>query len=321
MKYIVIVIVTLMMGVKQSNAQGPVRPYNNSIYSVTEMKNFALGKSDTAKAFARFILNKCQRSLDLNGYKTKLELENLPWLFDSCISIEEVSLKKGTFENSLWDRSKKDLKFFTSNADYEGPAGVFKYGRCYDELWKGNCANGLNVPKTKSTPPVIVEKPTAPKVEPPVIECENHLLIMIYRKVDQNGTVVSESRDTTGTETKGCKNSYKTSVKRDTIPPQKEPDDYEVEEKVDGTTTINNYTTNIYGAQQGGPRRVPHPVYRERRSGFQIFLGYNGGGSSTSITPTRRVTMGQPVGNTRRVTMGRPVGNNRRINMGQGTGG
>lgn len=55
------------------------------------------------------------------------------------------------------------------------------------------------------------------------------------------------------------------------------------DDAVVGNVTINNtYTTNIYGAQQGGPQRVSYSVYQERRGGFRIFLGYRGGGGNIS---------------------------------------
>lgn len=102
---------------------------------------------------------------------------------------------------------------------------------------------------------------------------------------------------------------------------KKEDDDYEVEEKVE-VPVVNNYTytTNIYNSpQQGGPRRVHRQTeYYERRTGFQIYAQYRGGGSSTSVTPTRRVTMGQPIGGgTRGVNMGQPISPTRRVYMGQ----
>lgn len=256
MKYIVISLFVALFGLQQTKAQDPISVGQIEFDGIKKVKRGAFWNS---RPEAKEVFEK--------GYSTR----------------KDVIVYKTT---EVYLARFKDDEHNSQDGNYLAiPIGFTFYTKGSDPFpYDPECGNQFKYFKPLSQIKII-NVPT-----PPATACENHLKLKIYRWIDQNNQVVkSDSLVYEGFTSQSCKNIVDTSLFTTKVVVEKqqiEADDYEVEEKV-GSTTINNYTTNIYNQNQS-QRGGRYPVYRQqevRRSGFRIFVGYRGGGNISNPVP------------------------------------
>ncbi len=262
MKYIVISLFVALFGLQQTKAQDPISVGQIEFDGIKKVKRGAFWNS---RPEAKEIFEK--------GYSTR----------------KDVVVYKTT---EVYLARFKDDEHNSQDGNYLAiPIGFTFYTKGSDPFpYDPECGNQFKYFKPISQIKLV-------QLPPP---CENRYHVTIYRVEDEFGRLLmQDSIVIDGFISKDCRNIVDTTIyiemwKKQIINGPSVPDDEMPSEKpskqkdevVEGNVTINNtYTTNIYGAQRGGPR----PTYRHpefRRSGF-IFLGFRGGGGNIlpAITP------------------------------------
>ena len=142
----------------------PILPYKNEGYTKSEINDFALGGSTKSTLFRKKVVEQVallmNDSLPING-------SNVKWIFRFLYS-EEVSLKKGTYQNSGWDEKNQKIEYFPGK-DWEGFCWVFRCGTYEKVLLKGNCANVLDVPAVRLTFATPAPKPDTIRIRDTVL--------------------------------------------------------------------------------------------------------------------------------------------------------
>lgn len=154
-----------MLGIVSiSNGQGPIQPYNENGYSISQVETFALSGSVLADNWRKELLSIVNSGLVSAGIEIEtLDQRHISWIFDH-VKYEVVTLTN--FINS-----KKvgvgGISFFLDRNTFTGQVGVFEYNGLRIILFKTICMNLLKIHAEKR---VIQKDPTptpTPTVTPP----------------------------------------------------------------------------------------------------------------------------------------------------------
>lgn len=152
----------LMLGVVlSSNGQGPIQPYNENGYTVSQIKSFALSDSDLASNWRKELLLIVNSGLISAEIKIEtLDHRHLDWIFDR-IHYEVVTLTNFTNSKKVGVGA---ISFFTDRNTFTGQVGVFEYNGLRIILFKTICMNLLKIPVEKRITQKDPEKPQTPIV-------------------------------------------------------------------------------------------------------------------------------------------------------------
>ena len=136
-KYIVIMLITLVGLSTTSKAQKgqSLLPTKNggAFYSKTELENYIFSHADYKKEFLAVI----NEALANAGENIVVTENNVEWILDH---IEFSQKTLGSFRNSY---RIGNLIYFFDDANYTGIIGTFIYGKCHENVIKGDCGNFL----------------------------------------------------------------------------------------------------------------------------------------------------------------------------------
>ncbi|MFA6324713.1 MAG: collagen-like protein [Candidatus Paceibacterota bacterium] len=162
MKKIMFLFLLSLTLVKTINGQGPIQLYNESGYTTTEVKNFALSSTELSASWRVEFINILNSGLVAAGESLVLTQANISWALDQ-VRDSTVSLKG--FINSKNVGNK--VEFFFDQRSFYGAVGVFHYGKCHLVVYKTICMNLLKVDQVievitqtepKDKPVIVVEK-------------------------------------------------------------------------------------------------------------------------------------------------------------------
>jgi hypothetical protein len=140
MKKLVTLLILVLIGLN-SNGQGqPIQSYRENDYSIAEIKNFALARTELSSIWRQELLETVNTGLAIAGENIVLDERNIFWILDHVVYERR---KLTSFTNSRKIGNK--IEFF-SDYNYDGMVGVFKYGKCSLVIFKTRCVNLLRVP-------------------------------------------------------------------------------------------------------------------------------------------------------------------------------
>lgn len=151
-----ILFLILVLGIALNiNAQGPIKPYNENGYTLSEVETFALSGSALANSWRDNMLSIINDGMVSAGIDMILDQRHISWIIDH-IHYEIVTLTN--FTNSRKTNSGS-IEFFTDRNTFTGQVGVFEYKGLKIILFKTICLNLLDI-----KPQIIVkqENPTTP---------------------------------------------------------------------------------------------------------------------------------------------------------------
>lgn len=151
-----ILFLILMFGITLNiSAQGPIKPYNENGYTLSQVETFALSGSALANSWRDNMLSIVNSGLVSAGIDMVLDQRHISWIIDH-IHYEVVTLTN--FTNSR-KTSNSGVEFFTDRNTFTGQVGVFEYKGLKIILFKAICLNLLDV-----QPQMVVkqENPTSP---------------------------------------------------------------------------------------------------------------------------------------------------------------
>jgi hypothetical protein len=126
----------LILGGLISNAQGPIQPYKESEYSISEVNNFALGSTSLSACWRRELVRIVNDGLKASGEALVLTESNTSWILLDHTRYERRNLV--SFRNSK--RVGNGIEFF-DDSNFDGMVAVFSYGKCTLVIYKTKCIN------------------------------------------------------------------------------------------------------------------------------------------------------------------------------------
>lgn len=158
MKKQILFLVLVLVIALSTSAQGPIKPYNENGYTLSQVETFALSGSALANSWRDNMLSIVNNGLVSADIDMVLDQRHISWIIDH-IHYEVVTLTN--FTNSR-KTSNGTIEFFVDNNTFTGQVGVFEYKELKIVLFKTICLNLLDVqpqlikkqeiPTSKSTP-------------------------------------------------------------------------------------------------------------------------------------------------------------------------
>lgn len=155
-----ILFLILVLGIALNiNAQGPIKPYNENGYTLSEVETFALSGSALANSWRDNMLSIINDGMVAADINMILDQRHISWIIDH-IHYEVVTLTN--FTNSR-KTNGGSIEFFTDHNTFTGQVGVFEYEGLKIILFKTICLNLLDI-----QPQVITkqESPISPLATP-----------------------------------------------------------------------------------------------------------------------------------------------------------
>ena len=155
-----ILFLILMLGIALNiNAQGPIQPYVEDQYEISQVESFALSNSSLSKSWRDEAISIINDGLTLAGIDMELDERHISWIFNH-VEYEFVDLPKG-YTNSYRSENGGSVKFTDKTKEVRRiKVGVFKYKNLRIVLFKAACMNLLKI-----QPQTVVEQ-NNPAVSP-----------------------------------------------------------------------------------------------------------------------------------------------------------
>lgn len=130
MKKVMLLLLLVTCWLMANGQRQPILLYGD--YSPNEIERFAKGGSSKARQFAEIILLKTGET-------------NLSVLFQN-VFVKDTFLLEGSYKNSCWNTETGRIEFFLGKK-FKGKVGIYNNGKFELVLYKGACANILEVKK------------------------------------------------------------------------------------------------------------------------------------------------------------------------------
>ena len=133
-KFLLVFVLTFAFGLECVAQIGPV--FNYTSPSKSELEKFALAPTKKSFEYRSLLVSAVQKHVTF-----KVTESNVSWIFDQ-LTLEEVTLEEGSYQNSGWNTTTQKMETSTGHA-YHGFVWVFRYNGISFPLIKGNCGNIL----------------------------------------------------------------------------------------------------------------------------------------------------------------------------------
>jgi len=152
----------LILGGLISSVQGqPIMPYKETGYTIEEVQNFALSRTELSCNWRREFLKIINEGLRVSGESMILTEDNISWI------MEHMVYERRTLDNFMNSRrtSSGEIKFFFDRS-FDGMVGIFSFNRCLLVSYKTRCMNLLKVQQS----PIIEKEQCSPIIKSVVCE-------------------------------------------------------------------------------------------------------------------------------------------------------